>query len=283
MTTAVHPRSYLFVPGHKPALMAKALHCGTDAVIIDMEDAVPAGRKAEARQQVVDVLTNHDGDGTGPEIWLRINETRSHDAASDLAAFAGLVFGFRVPKVDRPADVEWAAERADGAPLIVTIETARGVAAACDIAQVASVTRLGLGGMDLIRDLGCSDDELAVLMARSQVVVASRAAGLPGPIHSIYPYVHDEEGLSRHAAGAARLGYSAQSILSPRQIRAVHAAFSVDETQRSWARAVLEAFAASGGSPTKTAAGEFIDLPVARRAQDILNRAHALLQGSPSF
>ena len=107
MKTAVHPRSYLFVPGHKPALMTKALRCGADAVIIDMEDAVPAGLKAEARQQVADVLTKHDGDGTGPEIWLRINETGSPDAASDLAAFAGLVFGFRVPKADRPADVEW--------------------------------------------------------------------------------------------------------------------------------------------------------------------------------
>jgi citrate lyase subunit beta / citryl-CoA lyase len=279
MTTVVYPRSYLFVPGHKPALISKALRCGADAVIIDMEDAVPPHLKAEARQQVLNVLTDQGEYGSGPQVWLRINETGSTDAEKDIATFAGLVFGFRVPKANRPSDVEWAAARADGAPLIVTIETARGVTAACDIAEVSTVVRLGLGGMDLIRDLGCSDDELPMLMAKSEVVIASRAAELPGPIHSVYPYVHDKVGMSRHAAEAARLGYTAQSILSPRQIPAVHEAFSVDEAQRNWACEILEEFAASGGSPTQTAAGEFVDLPVAKRAQDVLNRAEAMVRG----
>jgi len=41
-------RSYLFAPGHNAKLLSKVFTVGADAVILDLEDAVPADAKDTA-------------------------------------------------------------------------------------------------------------------------------------------------------------------------------------------------------------------------------------------
>src|SRR6516164_7103375 len=50
MASVAH--SYLFVPGNRPDRFAKAQASGADAVIIDLEDAVPAAEKSNARAAI---------------------------------------------------------------------------------------------------------------------------------------------------------------------------------------------------------------------------------------
>lgn len=266
------PRSYLFVPGNRPDLIAKALASRAEAVVIDLEDAVPPDHKDDARSHTSQALTNMQP-ADQARVWVRINAVRTHTAQLDLGAVAGTAVGIRVPKVDSPDDLSWVAARSPNAPLLATIETARGLSQATAIAACPGVARLGLGGLDLIRDLGCSDDPLALLYARSTLVMASRAAGLPGPINSVYPKLNDEPGLIQHARHAASLGFGAQSLLSPRQIEAVHSVFGPDAAETTWATNVLAAFEAAGGQATAGSDGEFIDLPVARRAAAIVNHS----------
>jgi citrate lyase subunit beta / citryl-CoA lyase len=267
----VTPRSNLFVPGHRSELIAKALAGKADAIIIDLEDAVPAELKEQARHHTAAALRTADPHRQAA-IWVRINAVRSPQAEADLTAIAQITVGIRVPKTESPDDLDWVAGRAPKRPVLPTTETARGVAAAHIIAAHPAVVRLGLGGMDLVADLGCHDDPLALLYSRSRLVAASRAAGLPGPINSIYPHPHDEPGLRSHAQHAAALGFTAQSLISPRQIDAVNDIFTPSSGRQAWARTVLESFDAAGGQPTLTPTGEFVDLPVARRAAALITR-----------
>jgi len=155
-------RSYLFAPGHNAKLLGRVSEAGADAVILDLEDAVPPDAKQQARTMVAGVLAERPA-------WVRINTVRA-----DLAAVAGLAAGIRIPKAESAADVQWVADRAPSTPLICAIESARGLLAAPEIATVPGVRHLSMGGVDLRGDLGTGDGNLQTLYARSHIVVASR-------------------------------------------------------------------------------------------------------------
>src|SRR5262249_25649474 len=152
------------------------------------------------RAMVADVLTERSA-------WVRINAVRTRYAAADLAAVGALAHGIRIPKVESVDDVRWVAERAPSKPLLCAIETAKGVVNACQIAEEASVTHLALGGIDLQRDLGIASGGSPLAYARSHLVMASRAAGIGPPIDSVYPQIHDQDGLRREASLSRSLGF----------------------------------------------------------------------------
>jgi citrate lyase subunit beta/citryl-CoA lyase len=207
---------------------------------------------------------------------VRINAVRTELAAADLDAVAGVAAGIRIPKVQSPEDAQWVRDRAPGTPLICAIESARGLLAAPEIAHVDGVRHLSLGGVDLRRDLGASDGNLQTLYARSQLVIASRAAGLGPPIDSVYPRIHDDHGLRQQAEFARSLGFFGKSAIHPRQIPVIHDVLTPTPEELTWAQTVLSAFHASGGQAVKLADGEFVDLPVADRAQRLLQLADRL-------
>ena len=259
-------RSYLFAPGHNDKLLRRVFEAGADAVMLDLEDAVPPHAKEQARAMVAEVLAER-------EAWVRINAVGTELAAADLASIADLAAGIRIPKVESPADVEWVRARAPGTPLICAIETARGLVAAHDIAQAEGVGHLSLGGVDLRRDLGASDGNLQTLYARSQLVVVSRAAGLEPPIDSVYAHLDDEDGLRAQAEFARSLGFFGKSAIHPRQLPILHDVFTPSSEELERAQTVLDAFHAADGEAVKLADGEFVDLPVADRARRLLELA----------
>ena len=112
------PRSWLFAPGHDEKLLRKVFDVGADAVLLDLEDAVPAGLKDRAREMVAAVAA------TRP-CWVRVNRARTEECERDLAAVSGRVAGIRIPKVESADEVAWVAERAQGIRLDCTIESAR--------------------------------------------------------------------------------------------------------------------------------------------------------------
>ncbi|WP_214365338.1 HpcH/HpaI aldolase/citrate lyase family protein [Pseudonocardia sp. H11422] len=270
------PATYLFVPGHRPELIAKARRSAADAVVIDLEDAVPPGQRPAARETTAQALREHAGHPpvTGQQLWVRVNAAGGAEAEADLEAVGELLTHARLPKVADAAAIDWLADRAPR--LVATlpaIEAAAGLLEAPSIAAHPLVVRLGLGGVDLAADLGCEDTPEALAYPRSVLVVASRAFGLPGPVNSVYTRLDDTKGLIRHAETARALGFAAQSVLSPRQLEPVRTVFGGSEREARWAREVLAAFATSAGAATRTAGGDFVDLPVAQHARRILGIA----------
>jgi citrate lyase subunit beta / citryl-CoA lyase len=253
-------RSYLFAPGNNAKLIGKVFEAGADAVILDLEDAVPPGERATAREMVRAALASRTA-------WVRVNASGTDACAADLDAVAGVAAGIRIPKAESPDDVAWVTARAPGLPVMCAIETARGVLAAAEIAAAPSVVRIAIGGIDLRRDLGTGADPRAMLYARSHLVIASRAAGIEPPVDSVYPLIGDDEGLRAEAELARELGFFGKSAIHPRQVPILNEVFSADERELAWAAEVLRAFEASGGRPTRLASGEFVDLPVAQRAR----------------
>jgi citrate lyase subunit beta/citryl-CoA lyase len=111
--------------------------------------------------------------------------------------------------------------------------------------------------------------------ARSHLVVAARAAGIAPPIDSVYPHIHDTDGLVRQAAHSRDLGLFGKSAIHPAQLPAIHTTFSPRQDEIDWARKVVDAFEHAGGAAVRLSGGEFVDLPVAERARKILASAHA--------
>jgi citrate lyase subunit beta/citryl-CoA lyase len=256
-------RSWLFAPGHNEKLLSKVFDAGADAVLFDLEDAVPSDQKDRARAQVAEVASARS-------CWVRLNRARTELCERDLEALAAVATGLRVPKVESAEDVAWVAERAPGLPLDCTIESARGVLSALEIASSPACTVLSYGGVDLALDLRIQGGETETLFARSWLVMASRAAGKPSPSDGVHTKIDDDEGLRSEAEAARRLGFFGKSAIHPRQVAIINEVFTPTAEELDWAKRVLLAFEVSGGAATKLPDGEFIDSPVAERARLIL-------------
>jgi citrate lyase subunit beta/citryl-CoA lyase len=266
-------RSWLYVPGHQPERALKAVATDADAVDIDLEDAVPADRKDEARSHTVDLLRGLPEDR--PQVWVRINPPSTPWGERDLADLSGVaVDGVRLPRAEDPSTVRAVAE-ALGCPLQLLVESARGLLAARELAVADPCVRgIGLGEADLAADLRVGAEGLA--WARGWIVAVSRAAGLASPVQSVYTAVSDVEGLRATTTAGRQQGFFGRSVVHPRQIVPVHEAYrpSAEETER--ARAVVEASAAArthGEVAVLTADGRFVDPAVVAQAELVLELA----------
>ncbi|MCO1594564.1 CoA ester lyase [Micromonospora sp. RHAY321] len=214
--------TWLYVPGDRPDRFAKAVASGADAVILDLEDAVVAGRKAYARDAVAEFLA----EAHPVPVQVRVNELTGPDVEADLVAVSGRpgLAGLRLPKVESAATLAALAGRVD-VPLHPLVESALGLEAAYAIASAhPTVASIGLGEADLRSDLGVSDDD-GLLWARGRVVVAARAAGLVPPAMSVYADVTDMAGLAASCAVGRRLGFLGRTAIHPRQLPVIVEAF----------------------------------------------------------
>lgn len=254
-------RTLLFVPGDRPERFDKAAAAGADVVLLDLEDAVPVEHKAEARAAVVSWLQEHAG-------CVRVNAVGTPWHDEDLAALRGLAAGIVLPMAADASEVA-AVCRTTGAPVLALVETARGVLDARAIAGVEGVVRLALGALDLAADLG-TDDADTLARVRTDLVLASRAAGLVGPVDSVTTDVTEPEVAGREARASRAAGMAGKLCIHPRQVAAVAAAFVPGDDEVAWARRVLAAGAAGGVAVLD---GAMVDAPVLARARLILEEA----------
>lgn len=258
-------RTVLFVPGDRPERFAKAVRSGADAVIVDLEDAVAPDRKDAARAATIRAV----GDGVVLP-YVRINASGAPGHEADVAAVAELAGSVRlpgvmVPKAESPEELCAVAERfAPHVEMVALIETARGWLEAPRIAAAERVTRLAFGAHDLAADVGA--DESALDVARFQVVVASRAAGIAAPWDSPFTGFTDPAAVRESAANAKRLGFGGKLCIHPDQVEPVRAAFSPTAAEIAWARRVI---AADAGAATQVD-GAMVDRPIVERARRIL-------------
>ena len=285
-------RSYLFAPGNDEKLLGKVFEAGADAVVLDLEDAVPGSEKPVARERVRQALAGR-ARGAGPAVYVRINDPEGPLWPDDLEAIVcSALTGIRVPKAEsgdaigRVVDLLARCEQAAGLPvggieLACTIETARGVLAAYELAGGPRVRNLCFGAADFARDVGAEpgDDESETLYARSRLVVASRAAGIDPPIASVHTRLDDEEGMRRSSEAARCLGFFGRSLIHPRQIAVAHEVFTPKPEELARAELIVAAYQRAAEARSGAIAlpdGQFVDLAVVRRALALLALARVL-------
>lgn len=259
--------SYLFVPGNRPERFDKALQAGAGAVIVDLEDAVPAAAKATAREGLQQWLG-----GTRAPIIVRVNATDTPWFGDDLAVCAHPnVMAIMLPKAETPEQLATCAQVAPQARLLPLIETAAGFDGLRRLGAAPGVERFVFGSIDFQLDLGISGEDEELLLFRSQIVLSSRLAGLLAPVDGVSTEIRDAGLVGAAAARARRLGFGAKLCIHPAQIAAVNAAFLPSAQERDWAQRVLDASARAGGAAA-TVDGRMIDRPVVLRARAILSQ-----------
>ncbi|MCX4693858.1 CoA ester lyase [Streptomyces sp. NBC_01408] len=268
--------TWLYAPGDRPAVVAKALGCGADAVIVDLEDAVPASRKEYARTATAELLAERPA----VPVHVRVNALDSPWGGVDLAALAGRrgLAGLRLPKISAPEQVAAVADRTGGVALYALLESALGVERAFEIARAHPALRgLSLGEADLRADLAVSAGT-GLDWCRSRVVVAARAAGLVPPAQSVFPDIRDLEALAASCSRGRSLGFLGRAAIHPRQLPVIERAYLPAPAEVAAAHEVLAAARATPGA-LALPDGRFVDPAVVAAA----HRTLALAARVPTY
>lgn len=277
------PRSYLYVPGNDPGKLERALERGADALILDLEDAVPPAAKDEARELVASWLCSVPP--TDVELWVRVNPGPL--ALDDARAVAGPdLRGVVAAKTETAQDVralaavlEAAAEEA-GLPsqsfgIVPLLESAGALLAAVEIAAVPGVARLQVGEADLGADLGFAptEDGSGWDAIRTQMVIVSAAAGIGAPVAPVSTEFRDLESFAASTRALAARGYVGRACIHPAQVAVANEVFTPAPEVVERARAVVRAFddaVAEGSGVTVGDDGRMIDEAVVRSARRII-------------
>ncbi|KQN26253.1 citryl-CoA lyase [Sphingomonas sp. Leaf33] len=243
-TPRLAPRSLLFLPASNLRAIARARTLATDAVLLDLEDAVADDAKVAAREAAVVAV----GEGfAGTLAAIRVNAIDHPEHAADVAAVAGSAADIVVlPKVEHP-DAAATVASASGKPLLAMIETPRGVLAAAAIAAQPGVIGLIAGTNDLRATLRLPPtaprDSLS--HALQAIVLAARAHDA-WAFDGVYNRLADADGFAAEARMGRDLGFDGKTLIHPSQVESCNAAFGPTSDEIEDARALIAAF--TGGA-----------------------------------
>jgi len=263
--------NFLFVPGTRPERFIKALDSGANAVVLDLEDAVPEEDKELARNAIRTAWPTFSAEQKN-RLVIRSNSPGSKFYAADLILAQKLnVACILIPKSESQDQINGAALVLPNTAIIPMIETAIGLDQIREIANSNQVIRLALGNLDLQADLGmvCDQDETQLQTARYQIVLASRLAQIAPPIDGVTPSTDDVERINRDAQRAKAMGFGGKLCIHPKQVALVKSAFMPSQEELAWAQRVIDADQASKGGAVKLD-GRMIDRPVVLLAQRTL-------------
>ncbi|WP_433382831.1 HpcH/HpaI aldolase/citrate lyase family protein [Actinoplanes sp. CA-142083] len=272
-------RSFLYVPGNRPPKLSSALSRGADALIVDLEDAVPPAEKSSARDDVARWLRTLDA---GSSVYVRINPAET-GIADALAVVCPALRGLMVAKASTVAqlsEISACLDRAEvGAglhrrsiDLIPLLETAQAILSAPALAAAPRVSRLQIGEADLAAEIGVTlgEDERELLHVRSMVVLASSAAGIEPPAAAVTTDFRDLDRLRHTTLALKRLGFRGRACIHPAQIPVVNEVFTPSSSELEAARDLVSRFEAAGGGVCLDANGRMVDLAVVRDARRTL-------------
>lgn len=271
-------RSLLFAPAVRPDLLRKMPRTGADAIVIDLEDAIPHDAKDTGRVEMRSAVADLAGQ---LPILVRVNDdtTPWHDDDLDSLPTEELA-GIVVPKIETIAGLDSLAARLNDRgldmPVIGGVETALGVADARLLLAHEVVSAAYFGGEDFIADLGgvrtASNDEVAY--ARAQVALAGRLADVT-VIDQIVADFTDDDRCRRECLQARAMGYGGKLCIHPSQVAIANEAFLPSSEEIDRARRLLEAYddAKAQGVASVAFEGQMVDEPVARQARRVLAQA----------
>jgi len=276
-------RSFLFAPGNHPRRVEKSFQLGSDAVILDLEDACPIAEKVATRAVVAAALeTPRSCKG-----YVRVNALSTQFGFGDiLAVTTKNVDGLIVPKIETAEELQradWLVGQIEdeqrlpvgSLDIIPIIETGRGLANIRAIAEAGTrVRRLAFGAGDFTLDMNIAwnANEAELGSYRSAIVLASRAAGLEPPIDTVWVDLRNKEGFVQSVRRIKDMGFQGKLCIHPDQVPIVNQIFTPSDEQVARARKIVQAFkeAESSGSVAIQLDGQFIDYPFLYQAERVL-------------
>ena len=278
-------RTFLFTPGDQPARIVKALKLKTDAVIIDLEDAVANENKAFARHAIAAPISENRSED-GPLVIIRTNAFSSPEFSEDLKmAFALNVDAIMLPKYIPGTAAQSVEEaitaeevevgRTDLLPVIALIESTVGVLNLLSVSSFPKrVIRLAYGAADLYADLGVTylDTGPNSNFAMASMVMASVNCGLAAPIDSPHFDLEDDVGLGAASLFARDMGFGGKLCIHPKQLEIVARAFEPSLSDQEWANRIMEKWnQRSANSGAILVDGSLVDEAMIKRARQILS------------
>lgn len=283
-------RTMMFLPGSNAGMVKDAYIYGADSIMFDLEDAVAITEKDSARFLVYNAIKTIDYGNT--ELVVRINSLDTPFGRPDIEAMvrAG-VDVIRLPKTDSKEDIHAVeaiieeVERKIGrevgsTKMMAAIESPVGVINAYEIATASKrLIGIALGAEDYVTNMKTKryPDGMELLGARTQIVIAARAAGIYA-LDTVYSDVDNEEGFKREVELIKQLGFDGKSVINPRQIKPVHEIYAPtpQEIKKSIdvKRAAKEA--EEKGLGVISLNGKMIDKPIVDRAERVLQLASAV-------
>lgn len=280
----VRLRSLLYVPAHEERFTARAHERGADAVILDLEDAVPPGRKDAARAALREAVPA--AGRLGRPVFVRVNAGAGMREADAEAACRAGAFGLLVPKTRGAAELDGLGvllgrlEDEGGRARTRLVPLVEDPGAVLDARPIAAagprVLAVALGGEDLATAMDAEPTPEALRLPKLLVHLAAKAAGVMslGLLRTVADY-RDEAGIAASAREARVLGFDGASCVHPAVVPILNAAFAPDEAAVAQARRMVAAFEAEaeGGRGAFAFEGRMVDLPVVERARRLLARA----------
>lgn len=283
-------RSMLFLPGHRPSWVEKAIRSGADSIVLDLEDSVPRAQKEETRQIVVESIQRARELAPGIGVLVRINALDTGLTGADLeATLIPGVDAIFAPKVETTTDairfdtlVDWFERRngASGVELVFPIETAKALSQVETIAtatpRVGAVIGATAEHADVAREIGFewTPGGLETIAHRSRVLLACRVAKVHA-LTGLWERVYDLDGLKAFCDQGRQLGFRGQVVIHPSHVPVVNAAYGPSEEDLAFYRCLVDAYekAAAEGAGAVIYEGRHIDKAHLDKAVQWLERA----------
>ena len=283
-------RSLVFVPGNRPNMLERALGFNADVVMVDLEDSVPPAEKVNAREvagEWVPRLRNQ-----GHRVMVRVNSLDTGLTRDELEALVSSdLSGVSLGKAESPQELQ------DADELITSLESAAGVEpgqvklipwienapAVMDPYRMATasprIIAIAFGAEDYTNDIAVqrTDTGEEVYFARAQTAVAAHAARV-ACLDSPFVGFRDPDGLREDIRVIRQMGYTGKFAIHPAQIDIINKEFTPTEDEVAYATRVVDAFreAESVGRGSADLDGRMIDVPVFKRAENLLARMAAI-------
>ena len=285
-------RSVIFVPGNRANMLERARSFDADIIMVDLEDSVPPGEKANARDMAREWVP--DLRNQGKRVMVRVNSLDTGLTRAELETLVSPdLYGVSLGKVESVRDIRTldgllspleasAGVEVGSLRIIPWIETAKAVWDARAIAEASPrVVAIAFGAEDFTNDMGIerSDTGEEVSVPRAMVPIAARAGDV-GALDSPFVRFRDPGALREDAQRARRMGYTGKFAIHPAQLETINEIFSPSAEEIEYARRVVEAWdaAESGGRGSLALDGRMVDVPVVKRAQNLLALADAIGQ-----
>lgn len=291
-------RSMLFVPAYNKKFIEKSITCDADAIILDMEDSIPAEHRQEARDNIKHYFARDAF--KNKTVFIRINEIGSKDFIEDIKQLVfGSLSGYMPSKIKSAEDIVFLdkllglMEKDHGIEngkfsLVPLIETAEAVNNAENIACAsARMLAICLGGEDYLNDVHCTYIHLndAILYPRAKIINAARAAGIL-PIDTPFLELRDSAKYIEEERKMYKMGFAGNLLINPVQIALANECFSPSEEEMEFSKKIIDAAVYAkreNASGIAVYEGTMVGPPMIKRAENVLRLWDLICQKGDAY
>ncbi len=287
-------RSLLFAPGNRVRMLEKVGKSAADAVVLDLEDAIPFDQKSTTRT-IVREFSEKIAKEDKVDVFIRSNPFKDETGLvvacgqQDLEEIVSEnIKGIIIPKVETKEDIEIAnrilsvLEESMGLVkgeinLIGIVESVLGVENVFSISTAVTGNRdftLAFGAGDYTNDLNIEwpEDEFNLDYPKTRIASACRVSNLSKPIDTVWIKLNDDDGLRKSCERSKYLGFFGKLCIHPKQVKIVNEAFTPSPAEYERALKIKKIFkeVKSKGEGTVSVEGKMIDYPIFHAAEKII-------------